>query len=261
MNSPQRKSGLRKSCLRKSGLRCSVLLSALYFGGGCAQAIMGDTDQVTPPDASIHSDAAVVYDARGPADASVDAAPVSVTSTLQAGSENTVLAQNSISCSQAGQHRDNRYMRTYPLDAAGITTDFEVTSVAVGIETAASTGASQPIDVRLHTLSGPLQLANLTQIASESVAVPPQTGSILNVPITALVPAGSTLVVEVHTPDGVAPGNTFFIGSNRASEDTPSFLIGDDCANPEPTAAGALGVPGLIMSIVLNVTGDHTSPQ
>jgi hypothetical protein len=222
---------------------------------------MGDSDLVPPdPDATARVDSGPIFDARGPADANVDAAPVFVTTTLQSGDENTVLAANSISCSQAGQHRDNRYMRTYPLIEAGITTDFAITSVDVGIETAESTGASQLIDVRIHTLAGPLVLANLTEIASVTATVPPQIGSILNVPIIGTVPAGSTLVVEVHTPDGVGPGNTFFIGSNRAGEDTPSFLIGDDCANPEPTAAGALGVPGLIMSIVLNVTGDHSSP-
>ncbi len=240
-------------------LGCTSVL-AVALSAGCAQAIMGDSDDIVgDPDATSRFDSGPTFDARGPADAAIDAAPQSVTTTLQAGDENTVLAANSISCSQTGQHRDNRYMRTYPLAEAGITTDFAVTSVDVGIETAESTGATQLIDVRIHTLAGAFVLANLTQIASETVAVPPQTGSILNVPIVGVVPAGSTLVVEVHTPDGVGPGNSFFIGSNRAGEDSPSYLVADDCANPEPTAAGALGVPGLIMSIVLNVTGDHTS--
>lgn len=244
-----------------SAVSVAVAIATASALAGCAQASSGDPAAFA--DAAIRFDGAMVSsdgnpglaDANLPADATV---PVEVT--LQAGDENTITAANSISCSQAGVHRDNRYLRTYVLADAGITTDFVVSSVQVGIETAESIAGTQPIEVALHTLAGPLLIANLTEIERVSVDVPPQTGSILSVPIAGTVPAGSTLVVEVFTPDGTGSDNVFFIGSNRAGEDTPSFLVGPDCSNPEPTAAGDLGVAGLIMSIVLNVTGEHTSP-
>lgn len=184
--------------------------------------------------------------------------------TLQAGADNSITPQNSVSCNSGGPdffHADNHYYRTYPLASVGVTSDFIVSSVDIGVEEAASAGGSQPVQVTLHTLDGPLQLANLTLLASTSAAVPDQTEAIINVPISATVPAGSTLVIEVFTPNGQEPQNRFFIGSNREGEAFPSFLRapGGNCALEEPTATNALGVDGLIMSIVLNVTGTHTS--
>ncbi len=241
-----------------------VVLAAVLMGPGCATAtLMGDDEDVLPEAdaASVVVDARIIFDAEPLVpDASIDAAPVPVTTTLQASFSNTIEDQNSVSCGTGSNHRDNRYMRIYSLMEAGITTDFEVEAVHVGIETAASASATQPIDVRVHLLGGPMAIANLTQLASVTVQVPPQTGSILNVPIAATIPAGATMVVEVHTPDGVDVNNSFFIGSNQLSETSPSYLVSADCSNPEPTPAANL-VPGLLMSMVLNVTGVHTTPQ
>tara|TARA_R110002096_G_scaffold292224_2_gene486686 strand:- start:133191 stop:133856 length:666 start_codon:yes stop_codon:yes gene_type:complete len=184
--------------------------------------------------------------------------------TLQAGAANTVTPQNSVSCNSGDPdffHDDNHYYRSYPLGSVGITSDFLVTSVDIGIEEAASGGGTQPVQLTLHTLNGPLQLANLTLLASTSAAVPDQIGSVITIPIAATVPAGSTLVIEVFTPNGQASQNRFFIGSNPEGEAFPSYIRapGGNCALNEPTATNALGVDGLIMSIVLNVTGTHTS--
>ncbi len=189
----------------------------------------------------------------------VDAGPEFIT--LQAGASNDVL-QNSVSCNLGSPdffHADNHYYRTYPLGTLGITADFVVTSVDVGIEEAASASGSQSIQISLHTLDGPMVLENLTLLASESVSIPDQTAAVTTVPISAVAPAGSTLVVEVFTPNGAELENRFFIGSNRESETFPSYLRapGGNCAIEEPTATNALGVDGLIMSLVLNVSGSH----
>lgn len=187
------------------------------------------------------------------------------TVTLQAGASNDVAAQNSISCNLGSPdffHADNHYYRSYPLSTLGITSDFAVTSIDVGVEEAVSATGSQAIQVAIHTLDGGFLLENLTLLTSASAAVPDQSAAIINVPIATIVPAGSTLVVEVFTPNGQELGNRFFIGSNRESETFPSYLRapGGNCAIDEPAATNALGVDGLVMSIVLNVSGTHASP-
>jgi hypothetical protein len=214
--------------------------------GGTSETGGADGASAITPDAAINFDAGIQE------------------VTLQAGAANTITPQNSVSCNSGGPdffHADNHYYRSYPLANVGVTSDFIVTSVDIGVEEAASAGGSQPLQVTLHTLDGPLQLANLTLLASTSAAVPDQIGAVITIPIAATVPAGSTLVVEVFTPDGAATQNRFFIGSNREGEAFPSFLRapGGNCALDEPAATSALGVDGLIMSIVLNVTGTHTS--
>lgn len=86
-----------------------------------------------------------------------------------------------------------------------------------------------------------------------TINVPDQSATILNVPITADVPAGSELVLEVFTPDGTAAGNLFFIGSNTAPETGPSYISAPDCGLDDPTTTAAIGFPN--MHIVMNVHG------
>ena len=243
-----------------------LALTALSIGAlGCASSIGGDMDQNSGADGGTTPSATADAGEQNQDDAAPPTGDAGIQqATLQAGSENTVTPGNSVSCNSGGPdffHADNHYYRTYPLPTVGISSDFQVSSVDIGVEEAASLGGTQPVQVSLHTLTGELLLANLTLLASTSVAVPDQTASILNVPIEASVPAGSTLVVEVFTPSGQETSNRFFIGSNPASEAFPSFIRapGGNCVIDEPTATSDLGVPGLIMSIVLNVTGTHSS--
>src|SRR5690606_12640888 len=89
--------------------------------------------------------------------------------------------------------------------------------------------------------------------------LPPQALTIVEVPVTGTAPAGSTLVVEVDTPDmnGVSG---LFIGSNSDGQTAPSYLRSVSCGIDEPTDVAAIGFPE--MQIVMNVTGttDVTEP-
>jgi len=251
----------RLHVLRRSVI--ALVATGACATGACATSIEGDMQQGLAADGGTSESSSADGSPIG-ADATPNNADAGVqTVTLQAGAENTIAPQNSVSCNAGGPdffHTDNHYYRTYPLASVGVTSDFIVSSVDIGVEEAASAGGSQPVQVSLHTLDGPLQIANLTLLASTSAAVPDQLESIVAVPIEATVPAGSTLVVEVFTPNGQDSQNRFFIGSNGAGEAFPSFLRAPgDCAIEEPTATNALGVDGLIMSIVLNVSGTHTS--
>lgn len=240
-----------------------------FLWAGCAQ---GEYQGGAAPDASAGADAPPIDfpdaapespdDNPGPADAAPvvpDAAPV--TTTLRQSNSDTITSENSISCNNGTPnffHQENRYFRVYNLPGAGIDGPFNVTNVLVGIEQARGSGGSQPANVRLHTLTGAAALANLTQIATTPITITDQTNSILDVPITATVPAGSQLVVEFQTPAGISAGHSLFIGSNTAGESTNSFIVAPatGCDITEMTNPNTL-VANLNMHVVLKVTGSH----
>ena len=108
--------------------------------------------------------------------------------------------------------------------------------------------------VRLHTTTNfPVGFpGSLTQIATTTVSVPDSaSGTVLNVPLAATVPAGtSQLVMEVFTPDSP---DLFVIGSNTAPETGPGYHSAPSCGFPTPRTAADLGFPNI--HIVFNVFG------
>jgi hypothetical protein len=85
-----------------------------------------------------------------------------------------------------------------------------------------------------------------------------QSQTIVNVPLTATVPAGnSELVMEVFTPSGLAAGNSFLVGSNTAAQTGPSYASSSVCGNPTPTNTADIGRPD--MHIVFNIQGNCNS--
>jgi subtilisin family serine protease len=175
--------------------------------------------------------------------------------TLTHSASQTIIANNSVSCNAGGLHADNSYLRTFTLSDFGIGGDFAVTHVEVGIETATGAGGTQPAEVNLYTLDGPLTWANLTSIGSASVNVSDQSSTILAVPVTGLVPADGTLVVEFFTPDGQGAGHSLFVGSNNLGQTAPTYLAAVDCGVVEPTDTAGIGFPD--MHLVMNVTGEE----
>jgi hypothetical protein len=172
-----------------------------------------------------------------------------------------IVSGNSVSCNAAGLHTDNSYFRAFDLNAFGITFDFNVTEVSIGIETCTGAGGTQPITVNLWTSSQPFPTGfpgSVTQIGTATINVPDQSLTVFPIAVTGLAPAGSELVVEIFTPDGQTAGNSFFIGSNPDGETGPSYLLAADCGITVPTTTGTIGFP--TMHIVMNVTGDEIIP-
>jgi hypothetical protein len=139
-----------------------------------------------------------------------------------------------------------------------------VTSVTFGIEQATSgSGTGQPLTVNLYANHGaPFPggdwQSNLIATSGQ-VNIPDQSLTIFSQSITATVAAGTLeLVMEVMTPDGVAAGNDFFVGSNASAETAPSYLSAADCGLPDPTPTGDIGFPD--MHIVFNVNGTCPRP-
>lgn len=209
---------------------------------GTPDAAPGTPDAYVPPtpDASVpHPDAAS------------SGTPITITQSLS----QTILSTNSVSCnSETSGHSDNSYFRVFTLTDEGIDSQFDVTSVEVGIEDAVSgTGGQQPAFVYLYTLSGAPLTANLTEIGSASVSVSDQSLSTIDVNVTGTVPAGGTLAVEFYTPNGQDDGHFLFVGSNDDGETGPTYMVAADCGVADMTTTTDIGFPE--MQWVLNVTG------
>lgn len=177
------------------------------------------------------------------------------TVTITHSASQSILSGNSVSCNAGGLHADNSYIRRFDLGAFGITGNFDVVEVSFGIELAAGSGGSQPVTVNLYTWDpvDPFTFANFSLIGTATGQVPDQVETVAVFPVAATAPAGSTLVVELFTPDGQTAGNSLFVGSNNLGQTDATFLAAADCGVTEPTDTAVLGFPD--MHWVLNVTG------
>ncbi|MEM9558407.1 MAG: hypothetical protein AAGC60_29415 [Acidobacteriota bacterium] len=182
---------------------------------------------------------------------------------LSQSSSTAVEALNSVACTGGGLHTDNSYFRAFDGSDVGGLAWFEVCSISLGIESATGAGGDQPVEIILW--AGPDGFptgfpGSYTQIASTSVQIPDQALTVIEIPITPVVPGDvDLLVVEVFTPNGQTEGNRFFIGSNNAGESGPSYIQAADCSAPTPTPTSVIGIPQ--MQIVLEVNGDLVIPD
>jgi hypothetical protein len=177
--------------------------------------------------------------------------------TITHSTSQAIAVGNSVSCNANGLHTDNSYYRVFDLaNDFGIVGTFDVTAVQYGIEQATSP-ATQPVSVRLYTLNGVLNTANLTPIGNTTDNIPNQNGTIFTSLVNGTVPPSGVLVVEVFTPNGQAANNSFFIGSNPAGQSDPSYLRAADCGVAQPTPTGSIGFPN--MHIVMNVIGNEVA--
>jgi len=182
--------------------------------------------------------------------------------TITQSSTQTITLQNSVSCNNGTGHTDNSYWRAFDMTSFVGSNTYNVTSVSFGIEQATAAGGIQPVTVRLHTSSQNFPTGfpgSLTQIATATFNVPDSaSNTVFLVPITATVPAGAQLVMEVFTPDGTAAGNLLFIGSNADFESGQSYLSAASCGFTTPTTTAAVGFPN--MHLVFNVNGNCGPP-
>jgi uncharacterized repeat protein (TIGR01451 family) len=180
--------------------------------------------------------------------------------TITHSASQVVTALSSVHCGTTGTpyHTPNGYYRVFDLATDfGITGAFDVTAVQYGIENAVGNTGSQPIDVNLYTLSGPLTTANLTLIGTQTDSVPDQALTLFTSSVSGSVPAGGILVVEVFSPDGRDPiFNSFYMGANGAGQTDPSYLNAyGNCGISQPTDTAAIGFPN--MHIIINAIGNE----
>ena len=225
-----------------------LVLLFLFVGYGMVQAASFSTNPFPPKDPQAQPQAP---------------GPNTITQSLDTA---TVTSGNSVSCNMGRLHTNNSYMRRFDLDGDhGITGEFNITRVTIGVEIAESPGAvGQPLTVTLYTIPNgdALAFANLTQIGQSVFPNFADTSlSLVNLAVTGTVsdPTTQDLVVEIFTPNGQAAGNAFFIGSNANGEIKPSYLAASDCSVPEPATTASIGFPD--MHILMLVDGVEASAE
>jgi hypothetical protein len=185
-------------------------------------------------------------------------------STITQSNSQQITPGNSVSCNTGPPgflHFDTSYWRAFNMATFTGSQAYAVTSVSFGIESATSgSGQGQPVLVRLYANSGgAFPGGSRTQLVQTSLTVADQTQTVQAVPLSAIVPAGtSELVMEVFTPSGQGSGNSFIIGSNAAAQSGPSYASSSNCGNPDPTDTADIGFPN--MHIVFNVQGSCPPP-
>lgn len=223
------------------------------FAAGCASAGQPQQGDDQPKmDANVTQDAAVID---GP---EIDAAPVAVTLSQTTGT--TVVAAASVACGANGTTSENSWYRTFKLADHSISGPFQVTQVSFGVQEA--TGLPN-VQVKIGTYSGAvtpapaqLDLALVTPLVAATFAVPTTASTAtttVNVPLSATIPAGGTLIVEVFSPDLTGTGKYFYLGANSTGETKPAYLRAPACATPQPRTTVALGFPNA--NLVLTVSG------
>ncbi|WP_347372961.1 T9SS type A sorting domain-containing protein [Aequorivita sp. Q41] len=151
-------------------------------------------------------------------------------------------------------YSENSFFRAYYLTDFGVNGDFAVSEVQYG---QGSADDGKLINLNIYTAdTDDLAVANLNLIASTThTSSSADDLSLVTVPMTATIPAGSIVVFEVNAPSsGTNTGETFFPGVNNAGEDDDSYLSAVDCAITEPTTTSAIGFPD--NQYLMNVVGD-----
>src|SRR5690554_2206766 len=151
--------------------------------------------------------------------------------------------------------RNNNFYRDFDLAGDyGITDGFEVTAVEFAID-AISTPSGFPITINIYSATpGTFPGGSLTLEGSEVyTATNADALTIVNVPVSAIIPAGQSMVVEMVIVDDGTDTNYMTMGVNSAGETGPSYIMAPDCGAGVPMKFSDLG---LTVGMVWNVHGD-----
>lgn len=203
-------------------------------------------------------------DSSGPPPIDMTSGPDSAQSvTMDETSDMTVAAGKSIACADTnsasptyGNTYDNAWYREFQPSDFGISDGMHVSSVSFAIETAKSAGT---ITVSIGSYTGPiggatLNTSQVTPIAMATAApADTSTGSQINVPLDATIPAGGKFVVEVSATNTLQTG-FFYIGSTAGSETHPAYQSSTACSINTPETTSAVGATG---HVIIEVSGTH----
>lgn len=163
----------------------------------------------------------------------------------------TLEAETGVACQSGFGNAKNSWYRVFDLPAMGITGSLDVSQMTVGVQEASSgNGNGQSLTVKLHQLTGAFIVANLSELGNAKITVPDTSLQTFQIPITASVPAGITLVAEMTVPNGEARGNFLFPGANNDGQTGPTW-VKSECGGPQPVDAASIDFPDfhLVLSI------------
>jgi hypothetical protein len=186
------------------------------------------------------------------------AVPGGCPSTITHSLSQAIVTGNSTACFDEGTGftRENTYWRAFDMNTFTGGQAYDISSISFGVEQSSGNGLGQDLDVVLWTNNGaPFPGGTLEPLAIFFLTIINDSSFFVQIPLDqTTVPAGTLeLVMEVSSPDGVANGNVFFIGSNSAGQTGPSYIQAADCGWPDPVDLASIGFPD--MHIVFNVDG------
>lgn len=230
---------------------------------GCASA---GTDPGVASDASVQIDGNQIMIDAPVQMPMIDAPPPGpMMVTLSQTTSPTIKIPNTIRCGSTAGTAANNYYRVFDLPTLGINAPFTVTQVSFLVQRCDRfAGTSCAVAVRVGTYNGTpgatLQSANMTQLASNpTVNVTETAGSTVNAAITATVPAGNKLYVEVAVPDGEDTFD-FFMGGNDGGETGFGYISSATCGINEPTNISGAFPPDITAgarNLLITVTGTY----
>ncbi len=196
-----------------------------------------------------------------------DAPPQPVAATLAQTTNATVTAGNSVACAQVDGGgallftHVNSWYRVYSLAEAGITGEFNVSSITFAVESAQN---EPPVTVKVGTYSGtpddsaPLTLGQAMFLATATAPVANTATAVsIDVPITATIPANGNLIVEITSSDHTVNGDRFLLGTTNGPFQHTNYLMAATCGiNTPTTMANVCAGCGDSQSII-SVTGTH----
>ena len=232
---------VRQSLRDPRALGCWALAALLAAASGCGKITATQPPDAAPgqPDAGALPDAApdVIFDATpappdampGPPDANLG--PLV---TLKHASSMSVQSVTCLSCMNntvPQTHADNSWFLVIDPATAGVRGDFQVSRLQVGVQRSIAGGATQPVDVTLHSLPAGAAVTreNLQFVATRTHDVSDVLRQVIELPISGRIPAGSILVAELFAPDGEFDDNLFEMGCNTLGGAGPSYVQARTC--------------------------------
>ena len=175
------------------------------------------------------------------------------------------IVPGSIACSDSstGVVSENHYFKKFDLTDLRVADEFDIHSFQFGVQSVHSArGFSSNIDLHIKlwqtkTTDFPAnwESGDYNELISKSVTVTnADDGAIITIdfdyPIT--VERDDIIIAQVSNND--LEGQTFYIGSNNASDHEPSYIMAEDCNLLTPTPVAEIGFPD--MHIVMNLKGN-----
>ncbi len=160
-------------------------------------------------------------------------------------------------------HYDNSWYRAFPAPGP----QFEVCAVEISIEEAQSgAGGGQPLTINVyanpdHAFPGNFDCLADQLVGTATIDVADQALSNLVVPVSAVIPAGAEMIVEISVPDGIASQDKFFPGSNSQPQTGPTYVYSPvGCADPGRMNLADLGYPESHLILSVQGTLDDREP-
>lgn len=177
-------------------------------------------------------------------------APVVIT---QSNSQ-TIAPGEEIACASPTSFRDNSLYRAFDLPGDfGIMNGLEVNAVEFALGPV-STPSGFPITANIYSTPGVFPGGTLTlQGTAVHTAVNADGNSMITLPLSAMIPAGETMVMELVLVDDGTDTNMMRFGCNSEGQTGPSYIMAADCGATVPTPFTELG---LLQGLVWNVLGD-----